>query len=134
MSNSNRIEQVHRKLATRVCKLLEMPLKYDVLSEYKDWKKVGIERSIQFTLVSSDNSKLFDRAKRDLGGTCPVLPIKVISEDEIGNPAGWISWNEKWIRKIPCGKEKDRFELSTAGWTFFWGIWQRDKNQIFRAE
>ncbi|MDP8237784.1 MAG: hypothetical protein P9X24_01725 [Candidatus Hatepunaea meridiana] len=132
MVTSREIVSMHKKIERRLSQFIGNSNENWIIrpkDEYIGWEKIGVDGSFEFFLFS-DHS--FDSGLRLRGGKCPVISIKTVSAPY--EPRIWFSWHEEWKRTADRKMEKEKFVLVDAGWTFFWGIRQRDKDQIFRAE
>ena len=110
------IARVIREITTVNCKIVALPA--GVTSE---------QGAATYTLAAATNTPPLEFVERERGGRAPVVAL--YPPQAYDTPTVWVSWYERWER----GEAGDA-EVRNISATFYWGIANRRRKQLLRAE
>ena len=111
------IGNVHRAIAREIRQITTVNCRIVPLSESAVDTK--------FVLGAVPGAPAFEFVDRARGGRAPVIPL--FPPQDFDTPTIWLSWYERW-------QTDGEATIKNASATFYWGISNRPRKQLLRAE
>ena len=128
---SDNINSLHNNVARVVREVTGTHLQIVSTSHRKDWESARKGSVVSFEFEPHPEHPTFaltDYIERNRGRRTFVFCL-ITQEQE--DPTLWASWYEEW--KVDS-QQDDRFDLIALSWTFYWGVYNRHRTNIIRAD